>query len=254
LNSLVIIGSGNAATSLGKALSKAGHKVVGVFSPDPGHAGALASLLGSQVFATLQGLPADADYYLLAVKDSAIEEVSARLNVKGVVVHCSGMTAMNVLQKHDRHGVMWPLQSLTRDMIPERNALPLCVEGSDENTARMIAALASSISDKVIPMSSEQRMYAHVAAVFANNFTNHLFDVAGTILNAHDLDFDLLRPIIAETARKVQDALPSAMQTGPAARHDEGTMVRHLGLLKDHPEYARIYEEISSSISSKFIK
>jgi len=248
IKSIVIIGSGNVATCFGKAFYESGMSVLAIYSQHIEHANTLAEQLKTKAVSTFNEIPTDADFYFLAVKDSVIEEVSEHLNVNGIVIHFSGNTLIDILNKHKNYGVIWPLQTLTKNFQPEFKTIPLCVEGNNETTSNSISELVATISNKVVMMNSTQRKFAHLAAVFANNFSNHLFEISSQILKEHYLDFAVLRPIILETARKVQQASPSEMQTGPAVRGDIKTMNEQLEMLKLYPEYKNIYEILSKSI------
>jgi len=248
LSSIVVIGSGNIATCFGKAFHKAGVSIRAVCSQTPLHANVLANELSSKAVSSFFQLPIDADFYLLAIKDSAIKDVSDKLNVNGIVLHCSGITSIDVLNNHQNFGVIWPVQTITKNHQLQKNELPLCVEGNNKTITNKIQDLANQISTQVTVMNFEQRKYAHLAAVISNNLSNHLFDMAANILNEHHLPFEILHSIISETARKVQHSLPAEVQTGPAKRNDTGTLKQHLELLKDYPDYAKIYEAISASI------
>jgi len=251
LSSLVIIGSGNVATCLGNAFVRNGVHVKAVYSLHIEHANELARKLNTSVASTMNDIPNDADFYLLAVKDAVIKEVSDQLNVNGIVIHCSGTTNVDALNKHNLSGVIWPVQTLTKDFIPDKNMLPLCVEGINDDVTKKLLTLCNAISDQVIVMNSEQRKYAHLAAVIANNMSNHLFDMASVILKEHGLSFDLLRPIIKELANKLQHANPYETQTGPAKRGDLDTIQKQLEMLNEHPRYREMYKMISESILSQ---
>lgn len=251
MKSIVIIGSGNVATCFGHAFKSAGLNITAVFSPDAAHAKTLGEKLHTEIVSEYSEIPDNSDFYLLAVKDSVINEVSDNLKVNGIVIHCSGITEIDALNKHKSHGVIWPVQTITKDHLLNKDELPLCVEGNNGHTQNETENLARMISNQVIIMNGTERKYAHLAAVITNNMSNHLFDVASQILKEHNLSFDILRPIISETARKVQHALPHDVQTGPAKRNDIETIQKHLGLLKDHPDFARIYEAITASIRNK---
>ncbi len=246
--SIVIIGSGNIATCFGKALIDAGMSVQAIYSRNFEHAKNLAHLLKAQAVSLIDELPVDADFYMIAVNDSSITEISDQLKVNGIVFHCSGNTSIEAIKSHKNHGVIWPLQTISKNFELNIKAIPLCIEGNIEDTTNTLTDLANTISEKVVQMNSQQRKYAHLAAVFANNFSNHLFDISAQLLKDHQLDFDLLRPLILETARKVQFANPSEMQTGPAIRQDHTTVNEHLKMLNDHPDYKNMYDILSKSI------
>lgn len=249
--SIVLIGSGNLATCLGKAMLQAGMEIRGVYSRNFSHAAELSKTLETIAGDDLTTVPEGADFYLIAVKDAAIAEVSAQLDVRGTVVHCSGMSAIDLLGKHAHHGVLWPVQTFTKNIQPDFNRIPFCVEGNNTQSSDSIAALARTISQQVVPMSSLQRRYVHLAAVFANNFSNHLFHTAADLLQQHDLPFDLVRPLIMETARKVQQSDPREVQTGPAIRNDQPTMDAHLRMLDGQPEWRQLYALLSAAIGKE---
>ncbi|PST81765.1 DUF2520 domain-containing protein [Pedobacter yulinensis] len=246
---IVIAGSGNVATQLGRALLGAGFPVAQVWSPTYANAAELAARLGAAAVAEAGGLDRDADLYVLAVKDDAIPAVAAGLaGVPGMVVHTSGTTPMHVLSKLPAHGVFYPLQTFSRFREIDFSDVPLCLEAGSTAVLEGLRTLAGRLSSRVYEVSSAQRRSLHVAAVFANNFSNHLFSIAAGVLNDSNLPFDLLRPLIRETAAKVQDGMPAEMQTGPAIRGDQQTIDRHLGMLQYKPEWARLYLDLSESI------
>jgi predicted short-subunit dehydrogenase-like oxidoreductase (DUF2520 family) len=249
--SIVLIGSGNVATCLGKAMQHAGMEIRAVYSRNLDHATVLANELHTKATDDIGQLPADADLYLLAVKDTVIATLSEQLNVQGTVVHCSGMMSAEVLGRHPHYGVLWPVQTLTKAVQPDFRGIPFCVEGSDLVAVETITGLAQVISGKVAMLSFSQRQSVHLAAVFANNFSNHLFHMASALLAKQGISFDLLRPLIAETARKVQEHLPAEVQTGPAARNDLPTIEAHRALLNDHPDYRKLYELLSAAIGKE---
>jgi predicted short-subunit dehydrogenase-like oxidoreductase (DUF2520 family) len=252
VKSIVIIGSGNVATCLGNAFQQAGLTISGVYSPTISSAQILTDQLQTIRIHSLAEIPLNADAYLLAVKDSVIEEASNAMPlVDGIVIHCSGMTPLEVLSKHNNYGVLWPIQSITKNDTIHFKTTPFCVEGNNETTTSQLEALIKQLSDYVTLMNSEQRQYVHLASVFANNFSNHLFDLAFQIMESKGLSFDLIRPLILETANKVQYNNPTDVQTGPAKRNDQVTMRRHFDLLKNNLEWQQLYETLSKSIGKQ---
>lgn len=199
----------------------------------------------------LEGMPVMADLYIIAVKDDAIASIARRLrNVNGVVTHTSGTVGMDVLSRCRRRGVLYPLQTLTRGVGLKVKDVPMLVEGSDQETTRMLLDLARGWVDNAFPASSEVRRKAHLAAVMANNFTNHLWTLASEILERESLPKELLFPLMDETLRKAKAIGPQAAQTGPARRGDTGTMESHMEML---PELqAEIYRKLSESITSHY--
>jgi len=232
------------------ALKNAGHQIVQVYSRDMQNAALLAYHVKAEPIDDLQQISPDIDIFIIAVKDDAIGPVAEQLAKHDkLIVHTSGVTDMYALLAFtDRAGVLYPLQTFSKIKEVNFRHVPLCVEGADENTTRQIEDLSQSISNNVYRVSSDQRKTLHVAAVFACNFPNYLYEVARQLLDAKGLDFNLLRPLILETAKKVQERLPAQVQTGPAVRNDEGTMQNHLKMLNEMPHLQQIYTLLSQGI------
>jgi len=247
---IVCIGSGNVATHLAIAFKSMGAEIVQVWSKDSRNAEILAALTKAKPIQSWAELDRSADCYVIAVKDDAIATVAAHLKgVKGIVVHTSGATAMDALAgAGSGYGVLYPLQTFSKTKAVDLKKVPFCIEGDRPETLEKIAAIAQLLSHEVAEVSTEQRKILHLAAVFACNFSNHLYHLSSQLLAQHELKFDLLKPLIMETAAKIQYASPAEVQTGPAVRGDEETMRKHLDLLKDSPELQHIYELLSNSI------
>jgi len=247
---IVLIGSGNIATHLGKAFTNAGHQIIQVYSRTLANASALANLLSSNPVDQLHLIEPSADLYLLAVSDAAIEEVSNTIDkhIKGIIVHCSGATPITVLNQFHQYGVIYPIQSFSKNETLDLNQTPFGIEGNSATVSEILTNLTSQISNKVFSCDSNQRLAIHVSAVFANNFTNALFQVAYDLLHEHNLSFDLIRPIILETAEKIQNNKPMTVQTGPASRNDLSTMETHFNFISSHPDWQLIYQKISALI------
>lgn len=247
---IVLLGSGRVATQLGRALQKAGEEIIQVYSPTQAHAAALANVLNTNFTSDLADLRSDADLYLMSVKDDAIPTLVQNLSLKNkLLVHTSGSSPMALLEPASEHiGVFYPLQTFSFEKEVDFSSLPMLIESNDSESLNILKNLAAKLSNKVLEADSKQRMVLHVAAVFACNFSNHLFAIAQHLLAKQQLDFELLRPLIAETALKVQTNLPDEVQTGPAVRKDELTIQRHLDLLKDQAQFQEIYRLLSQSI------
>lgn len=248
---VVLLGSGNVATHIGRALVEAGHRILQVFSPTKSHAESLANSLGTEGIDHLADVDIHADVYIIAVKDDAIEQVVVGLppSLGGFVVHTAGSVDMAALAQHTaRYGVLYPVQTFSKAKAVDFSSIPIAIEASDELTYAQLQQLASSLSDRVFSCDSTQRLSLHVAAVFACNFTNHLYAIGANILNEHGLDFDLIRPLILETAEKAMTHQPKDVQTGPAVRGDVSTMEKHLDALKKHPDLQELYVRISDRI------
>jgi len=247
---VVLLGSGNVATNLALALKANGDNIVQVFSPNLVNAKELAERIGSESINSFSEIDRGADLYIISVKDDAIAEVARNLKgVDGLVVHTSGTTDIKVLSSEVKHaGVFYPLQTFSKSREADFKTIPLCLEASDQYQLEILTQVAEKLSNKVYQLDGEKRKVLHLAAVFACNFTNHLYALSNQILTENDLNFDLIKPLIAETADKVMVDLPENVQTGPAIRHDENTMNKHLAMLSDLPELQEIYQTLSNSI------
>ena len=233
---VVLIGRGRLATNLLVALQQAGHEVVSINSR------------------TLEGLPLEADAFIVAVKDSALEEVVRRAT-KGreqqLFLHTAGSMPMSLFEGHtSRYGVFYPMQTFSKERLVDFAEIPVFIEGADP----AIRPLAESISRRVYELSTEARKYLHLSAVFACNFVNHCYALSAELLEQHGLPFDVMLPLIDETARKVHELHPHDAQTGPAVRYDENVIRMQSALLADNPELQQIYELLSLDIHRKASK
>jgi predicted short-subunit dehydrogenase-like oxidoreductase (DUF2520 family) len=247
---ITIIGSGNVATHLAAALKNAGHQIIQVYSPNYQNASLLAYHVRAEAVIDLAQLSSNTDLFINSVKDDAIDEVSAALaKHQKLIVHTSGATPLQTLLKHTNNaGVLYPLQTFSKSKEVNFRAVPLCIEGANDGITKQLTELAQTISNNVYTVNSEQRKILHLSAVFACNFPNYLYHAAQQMLAQHQLDFNLLRPLIMETAEKVQQQLPANVQTGPAIRNDVKTMQAHLALLQSDAELTKIYEMLSQAI------
>jgi predicted short-subunit dehydrogenase-like oxidoreductase (DUF2520 family) len=194
----------------------------------------------------------DADIYLIAVSDDAIAEVSKKIkDKKGLIAHTSGSCELDVLVPNQRRGVFYPLQSFTKGKKVDFLEIPICLEAKHHDDFMLLQQLAHLISDKVFHISSEQRKTIHLAAVFVNNFTNHLYQIGSEICAEKKIPFELLQPLIQETAHKINTLNPHEAQTGPARRGDMTTINNHLGLL-ENKTYKEIYSLLSNSIQKDY--
>jgi predicted short-subunit dehydrogenase-like oxidoreductase (DUF2520 family) len=229
---IAIIGRGRVATHMGKALLKAGHEVVSVNSR------------------TLAELPQDADVYIIAVKDSALQEVISKVT-KGregqLFLHTAGSMPLSVFEGYaDNAGVLYPMQTFSMDREVDFREIPLFIEASDAATLQRIRVLADSVSQHVYELTTADRKYLHLAAVFACNFANHCYTLAADVLQKKGLPFDVMLPLVDETARKVHELHPTEAQTGPAVRGDQNVMQAQAALLDGKAK--EIYELLSQSI------
>lgn len=274
---ITLIGAGNLATRLGTALKEKGYKFLQVYSRTTESAGALAYKLDCEPVNTPESISGEADLYICALKDDALAEVLSlvtahsfatgpeqsiedssqlvagrpgkSLKFKAPVIHTSGSLPMSVLTSFsDKYGVLYPLQTFSKDKEVDFKNIPLFIEASGQEVLEILKGMSKDLSDKVVTLDSEKRKTLHVSAVFACNFVNYMYTVAGDILDKNDLDFQYLIPLIDETAKKIHEMKPVSAQTGPAKRYDNKIIEQHINMLSYSPELAELYETISKRI------
>jgi predicted short-subunit dehydrogenase-like oxidoreductase (DUF2520 family) len=248
---IVVLGSGNVASHLAIALSKAGHTIVQVYSPTLAHARSLAIKIRSAATNRIDQIHMEADIYLLCVSDHAIPALAKKLRgLKGIVLHTSGTTAMLALNgMSKRVGVIYPLQTFSRSKKVDFSTITWLIESGDVFAEKAIKGLISDLGGTARKMDSVLRLKVHMAAVFACNFSNHCYALAEKLLGKDQVKLSLLMPLIEETVRKLNYGSPLEMQTGPALRGDKPTMQKHLQLLKNEPELKKLYELMSRGIA-----
>ncbi len=244
-----IVGAGNVATNLALALKKAGHEIVQIYNRSDDAGQELAHTVGAQ-FTSQASQLLDADVYLLAVKDDVIAEVAKLIHLKGrIVAHTSGTKSMNELAPaSEEFGIFYPLQTMKKNTKVDFKNVPLLVEGNSEGVTMVLENLAKTISQNVYRVDEEQRQWIHLAAVFANNFTNHLFGISESIMQGHGLPFEILKPLIYRSIEGLAFASPTELQTGPAIRGDQQTIEKHMLLLGDDTRLQKMYEILTQSI------
>lgn len=248
---IVLIGAGNLATHLGKALHAAGHDMVQVFSRTMQSAEPLASLLDAEPLTDISQVRDDADVYIFSVKDSALEQLISQLcgGEKKVFLHTAGSMPMSVFRGKALHyGVLYPMQTFSKQREVDFSIIPCFIEANDEFALKQIEGLAGQISHRVFQLSSEDRKYLHLSAVFACNFANHCYAASQELLQQHGIPFDVMLPLIDETAAKVHGMTPKEAQTGPAVRYDENVIGKQIQLLENQPYFQKIYDCMSKSI------
>jgi predicted short-subunit dehydrogenase-like oxidoreductase (DUF2520 family) len=249
---VILIGAGNLATNLGKSLLQAGHDIVQVYSHTQKSASALAALAGGAPTNDLNAIRNDADIYILSVKDSVLADLIPQV-CKGkenkIFVHTAGSMPMSLFEGMALHyGVLYPMQTFSKEKDVEFKDIPCFIEGNDDYTLNSLDEFVHTIALKVYQLSSEERQYLHLSAVFACNFVNHCYELSSEILAKHGLPFDVMFPLIDETARKVHMLAPNKAQTGPAVRYDENIIRKQSMMLKDDPILKDIYDRMSLSI------
>lgn len=247
---VVLIGSGNVATHIAFALKAAEIAVVQVWSKHFHHAKTLADKIQANAIANLSEIDKQADFCIISIKDDAISDIAKALTgFKGIIMHTSGAVNLTVFGgDFEKYGVLYPLQTFSINNEVNFSKVPICIEANTPDVLKSIRQLAEKLSAIVVDVSAEKRKILHLAAVFACNFTNHLYTLSSDLLAEHDLEFDMMRPLILETAKKVQTASPKDVQTGPAIRNDEQTLKKHEELLLKQPELLNIYQTLNESI------
>ena len=248
---IVIIGAGNMATQLGRAFREKDFPIVQVYSRTLSAAEALGKELQTDYTNQLQQIVSDADLYIFSVKDTALPSLLQSFPaVGGLWAHTAGSLPIDIFKDSaaTRYGVFYPLQTFSKNRKISFERIPIFTEANNPADQELLEQIAGSLSNQVIPLSSEKRKYLHLAAVFACNFTNHLYDIAAQILESQDIDWKVLLPLIEETAAKVQALSPGEAQTGPAVRKDVSVIEKHLGMLEDDLGKWEIYRGLSRSI------
>lgn len=254
---IVLIGAGNVAHHLAPALLKAGLELCQIYSRTPEAARELGMKTGITYTADVFAIYPDCDIYIFCVSDDALISLykSIRINKNALILHTSGSLAMEIFKPFAaRYGVLYPLQTFTKKRNLDFGEIPLCIEASAPEALQTVKDIARAMSNRVEEVSSEKRKHLHLAAVFANNFSNHLYEIAGRMLEREGFDFNILRPLIFETAHKVMLMPPDQAQTGPARRGDEGILNMHRSILRSNKKLLNIYNLLSDSIRESNVK
>lgn len=253
---ITLIGAGRVATQLAKALHTQ-HQIVQVYSRNLQHAQRVADKVHTQAIDQVEQLNSQTDLVIIAVSDQAIEPIIQSIKVylpQCLIVHTSGSTALSIIEHHHkRAGVFYPLQTFSFEREVNWSETPLFVEASQQQDVELLTTLANSLSNNVYQYSSKQRQTLHLAAVFACNFSNYCYDMAQQIVDAEQVDFSLLYPLILETAEKATHNNPQQMQTGPAMRGDQNILNLHTQLLAafNRADLAQVYALMSEGICKR---
>jgi predicted short-subunit dehydrogenase-like oxidoreductase (DUF2520 family) len=265
---VTLVGAGAVATALGCALRRGGFRIPSVYSRTASSADTLARAVGARSTTCIDDIGADADIYFTCLTDDALLNLVPRIVAAGrrdaLFVHTAGSIPLSVWQPHARRGgVLYPLQTFSRTTtaapsLPNVSLsdyplpdVPFFLEASLPDDLQLLHRVAEALSPRVYDATGEQRRYLHLAAVFACNFSNHLYHIADQLLRRHNLPFEALLPLIDETARKVHRLSPAEAQTGPAARGDRSVVDSQLALLADLPEWQTLYRLLSEEICTK---
>ncbi|MCR5269484.1 MAG: DUF2520 domain-containing protein [Prevotella sp.] len=248
---IVFVGAGRLATNMAQALCQKGHRIVAVYSRTMTSAQELAHKVGAVATNNLQSLPQQADAFVFSVKDTVLKSLITDLQKGREEVpffHTAGSVSMEVFGQHLHHGIIYPMQTFSKERLVDFSCVPIFIEANSDRSLHTAEDLASSISPLIYHLSSEERRYLHLAAVFACNFANHCYALSADILQKHGLPFSVMLPLINETAQKVNTMSPVDAQTGPAVRYDVNVIEAQKKLLADAPEMQKIYELMSKSI------
>jgi predicted short-subunit dehydrogenase-like oxidoreductase (DUF2520 family) len=221
-----------------------------VYSRSEKSAKTLAEKLQTNYTNSTKEILKHADVYFVALKDSAFEEVLPQINFQNkLLVHCSGSMPLSCLEKYSENiGVFYPLQTFSKAREVDFAEIPVFVEANSPENEKKLVQMAEKISGRASVLNSEKRLNLHISAVFACNFVNHFYTIAAEVLKSKEIPFEVLNPLILETARKVQNLEPVLAQTGPAVRFDENVILKHLDALQEFPEFQKLYELVSECI------
>lgn len=246
---IVFIGAGNLATRLSLAMQRVGMQIGQVYSHTEASARQLATRLGCPWTNDLSALQEDGDLYVFSLKDTVLSDVISKVKPNnGMWVHTAGSIPMSVFEGYaQRFGVLYPLQTFSKGRNVNFDVIPIFLEANTDKNADYLKNIASALSENVRFMSSEKRRSLHLAAVFACNFTNHIYTLSYKLLENESIPADVLLPLIDETVSKIHSMPPAAAQTGPAIRYDENVINKHLAMLDD-PDMQAIYRLLSQSI------
>jgi len=253
---VAIIGTGNVATNLALALEVGGHFITEIYGRDLTQAIDLANrLYETEPQDFLDFSESEAGVFFICVSDAAIEQIVNQITLppNAVLVHTSGAVPINILDSVATfNGVFYPLQTLSKARIISFEQVPICIEASTLEVRQVLADIATSISNYVYELNSLERKSAHLAAVFINNFGNHLMALAADIAKENELPSEIFNALILETAKKVIEIGPDASQTGPARRGDKKVILSHLKQLRSNEPLHDIYLRLSESIAQRY--
>lgn len=254
---ICLIGSGNVATHLGQAFFRNDIRIDCVYSRTLENARQLSTKLDAYPTDNPDLLGKHSDLYLICVSDQAIptiyERIVNKIPASAIIAHTSGaVPSLPIVEKAGSTGVFYPLQSFNKERELNLETVPFLITAQKKETADKLMVLAKKLSAKTVLISDQERLTLHLAAVFANNFTNHLLNIAEQIAENNELDFDLLLPLIEETLTRIRHTKPSLVQTGPASRNDLVIIQKHLEILKNNPTWSAVYSLLSQSIMGQY--
>jgi predicted short-subunit dehydrogenase-like oxidoreductase (DUF2520 family) len=250
---IVVIGAGNVATHLSIALLAAGHQIVQILSKSTNSAAQLAKRIDASYTINPAEINQLADVYFYAVSDDALESLlSMDIAPSAIHLHTAGSVSIDIFKDKKKHfGVFYPLQTFSKNKTVDFKKIPVLIESSDKMVEDALELLVNRIAEKSYKIDSAQRLKLHVAAVFASNFVNHLYSIASDLVQTTGLPFDVLKPLIIETADKINYLSPGEAQTGPAKRNDTGVINSHLNVLSESSDLENLYQMLTKMIYDK---
>jgi len=255
ITSVCILGSGNVATHFAKSIKKAGLELFQIFNRTESKAKELAETVGCSYISDITRIYENAGLYLFAVSDSAISKVLKSRKWEGkVLAHTSGSIPSDIFKSYtDRFGAIYPLQSFTKEREIDFFKIPFFIEANSPDTLTSLKSFTRKLSGKVYEIDPARKAILHLAAVFASNFSNHMYSIAFELLKRNNLPFEYLGPLIEETMHKALKINPGNIQTGPAVRNDQEVIIRQIEMLANEPEWQKIYTFVSKSIQKYHI-
>ena len=246
---IVLVGSGNAATVLGRKSKAAGHRIVQVYSRNGNHANLLANRLGATSTTYISTIERNADLMIIAIRDEALSAFAKDLvQVRSVVAHTAGAASIELISGVSKNtGVLYPLQSLHRE-IEKLPPLTILVDANNSYAKKVLMEFAGTIAETVQEADDESRIKYHLAATIVNNFTNYLYTIAEMYCKQEKISFAVLQPLMEETIVRLRNTSPSRVQTGVAIRDDKTSLEKHRELLRDHPSILKFYDLFTEEI------
>lgn len=248
---IVLLGAGNVATHLAKALIKEGFNLCQIYSRSIESARELGIKTGIHYTTEIDEVYRQADIYIFSLSDSAIAGVAEKLTLENnpLLLHTAGSVSKDILSAFSKnYGVLYPLQTFSKQRELNFREVPLCYDANTRNNTQIVEQICKTLCDRTYYMEDEERRKLHLAAVFACNFSNYMYSLAEDILYKNNIDFEIIKPLIQETAAKINDLSPKKAQTGPAIRNDKSTMNKHKELLEDNSDLKKLYTFISNNI------
>ena len=245
-----IIGAGNVGTHLARGLYSHGVVIENIYSRTADSAKKLASSVDASPVWNISQLSGEADFYIFSIKDDILPDIIKKMpHSSGIWLHTAGSIPIDIFKGYTKqYGVLYPLQTFSKSRELSIEDVPFFLEASDEGAMEKVKQIPELLQASYRVIDFQQRQMLHLSAVFACNFTNHLYHIAAHLLENNTLSFDLLTPLLEETMQKAREIHPAQAQTGPAIRYDKNVIQKHLELLYFNPKLKEIYELLSSNI------